>query len=186
MHGATYFQSRRLGIGIEDSTSPKREVAITPTLFVRYFRIGPVCLKYIAAEGLKKGWRRTLREMRIAKVQSAKPAEVYFNFAKLECGNRHHLGRNQWRNQVQPLPSCIRFDGLFKQGQGLGGTLLRQEFGDCDGGWRVLGLVQGEFSPQSPTEYGRGQKKESTLECKGTGNLRSRSHLPAPLQGPYK
>jgi hypothetical protein len=32
MHGATYFQSRKFGIGIDDSTSPSRELAITPTV----------------------------------------------------------------------------------------------------------------------------------------------------------
>jgi hypothetical protein len=58
-------------------------------------RISPVCNKYIAVEGLKEGWRRTLREVRIVEIPNARPAEVHFDLVKLECKNQNRLGQNQ-------------------------------------------------------------------------------------------
>jgi hypothetical protein len=136
-----------------------------------------VCPKYVAVERLKKGWRRTLREVRIVEVPSAMPAEVQFSLVKLECKNQNRLAQNQLRNQVQRFRGRIRVEGLFKQGHGLGRTLLRQEFGNSDGRRRLRSLVKGQLCLQSPTEYGTCQKEESTLESVCDRNLMSLRHL---------
>ncbi len=89
-----YFQSRKFGIGINDGTSPLRDWRSLNGP-IRYLRIGQVCREYIAEEGLTEGWRRTLREVWILKIQSARPAEVHFNLVKPECKNQNRLGQSQ-------------------------------------------------------------------------------------------
>jgi hypothetical protein len=96
MHGATLLSVRKFGIGIEDKYIPLKGFAITPGSYsIPMFENRPGVPKYIAVKGLKEGWRRTLREVRVVEVPSVKPAEVHSNLVKPECKKQNRLGQNQ-------------------------------------------------------------------------------------------
>lgn len=73
-----------------------------------------------------------------------------------------------------------RVDRSSSQLVSLGGTPLRQKFGNYDGRRRLRSLVKGQLCLQSPTEYDTRQKEKLTLEYECSRNLMFQP-LPVPM-----